>query len=437
MTVVDKRSDRDAPGGDLEGLSITASGVDRNGPTLVPVDRYISAEWMALENERVWPRVWQVACSVDHVADPGDFYEYRAGWLSILVVRGEDGELRAFQNACRHRGNVICEGSGSGLTELRCPYHRWAWNMDGRLREVPSRKGFGQLDNEALGLRPALVGTWGRLVFINLDTGAVPLAEWLEGVPDDVSWCPVDDYRCQHLIVSAMPANWKVIADGFSETYHIQGIHREMLGHIDDVDAPQRLWHRHGVSYQHYGVPSPRLGRNVPDETVWDSWMTCMGERLGLAAGAPMPEIPPGKTVQEVIAAGLVAHYESQGVDISMHDPVRLTAMSQYNLFPNATILFMPDMISVLSARPGLTPDQAQFVMMTLQRSSPGAPSSDPLTMEVPNDTSLGFVMNQDVGVMKTVQRGLHQPGLSHLTLSAEECRVINLHRNLDEWCGA
>ena len=166
--------------------------------------------------------------------------------------------------------------------------------------------------------------------------------------------------------------------------------------------------------------------------------MTCMGERLGLAAGAPMPEIPPGKTVQEVIAAGLVAHYESQGVDISMHDPVRLTAMSQYNLFPNATILFMPDMISVLSARPGLTPDQAQFVMMTLQRSSPGRlPSSDPLTMEVPNDTSLGFVMNQDVGVMKTVQRGLHQPGLSHLTLSAEECRVINLHRNLDEWCGA
>ena len=58
-----------------------------------------------------------------------------------------------------------------------------------------------------------------------------------------------------------MPANWKVVAEGFSETYHIQGIHREMLGHLDDVDAPQKLWHRHGVSYQHYGVPSPRLGR--------------------------------------------------------------------------------------------------------------------------------------------------------------------------------
>jgi hypothetical protein len=120
-----------------------------------------------------------------------------------------------------------------------------------------------------------------------------------------------------------------------------------------------------------------------------------------------------------------------------MHDNVRLTAMSQYNLFPNATVLFMPDMISVLSARPGLTPDDAQFVMMSFRRVAPGAPRSNPITADVPGDTDLGFVMNQDVGIMKTAQRGQHQPGLKHLALSAEECRVINLHRNLDEWCGA
>ena len=65
------------------------------------------------------------------------------------------------------------------------------------------------------------------------------------------------------------------------------------------------------------------------------------------------------------------------------------------------------------------------------------APRSNPITADVPGDTDLGFVMNQDVGIMKTAQRGLHQPGLKHLALSAEECRVINLHRNLDEWCGA
>ena len=431
MTLLD-----DPHAGELEGLAITSSGLERKGPTLVPVERYISPEWMAIENERVWPKVWQIACSVDHVAEPGDFYEYRAGWLSIIVVRGDDGELRAFQNACRHRGNSICQGSGSGLTELRCPYHRWAWNMDGRLREVPSRKGFGKIDNDEFGLFPVQVDTWGRLVFVNLDMDAAPLMEWLEGVPDDVSWCPIDDYRCQALVVSPMPANWKVISEGFSETYHIQGIHREMLGHIDDVDAPQQLWHRHGASYQNYGVPSPRLGRNVPNDVVWDTWMTNMGQRLGVDPGTPMPEIPEGKTVQDVIAEGFVSHFAKEGVDLSVYDNVRLTAMSQYNLFPNATVLVMPDMISVLSARPGLTPDDSQFVMMSLRRVPPDAPRSQPITAEVPGDTDLGFVMNQDTGIMKTAQKGLHQPGLKHLALSAEECRVINLHRNLDEWCG-
>ena len=163
MTLLD-----DPNAGELEGLAITASGIARNGPTLVPVDRYISPEWKAVEDAKVWPRVWQIACSVDHVAEPGDFYEYRAGWLSILVVRGDDGELRAFQNACRHRGNMICEGTGKGLAELRCPYHRWAWTTEGRLREVPSRKGFGKLDAEEFALYPARVETWGRIVFVNL-----------------------------------------------------------------------------------------------------------------------------------------------------------------------------------------------------------------------------------------------------------------------------
>lgn len=431
MTVVQHATD------DFEGLAITASGVDRSGPTLVPVERYVTPEWAAREAERLWPRVWQIACSIDHVAEPGDFYEYRAGWLSVLVVRGEDGELRAFQNVCRHRGNTICQGAGSGLTELRCPYHRWAWSTEGRLREVPSRKGFGKLDADEYGLFPVQVATWGRLVFVNPDLGAEPLDRWLEGVPEDLAWCSLGDYRCAHLTISPMPSNWKVVVDGFAETYHIQGIHREMLGHVDDVNAPQRLWHRHGVSYQQYGVPSPRLGRNVPDDVVWDSWMTCMGERLGLGDGAPMPPVPAGKTVQDVIAEGIVAYNAaSRGVDLSGYDVNRLTAMAQYNLFPNMTILAMPDMVSVLSARPGLTPDDSQFVMMTLYPAPPGAPRSQPITAELPPDTSLGFVMNQDIGIMKTAQRGLHQPGLRHLALSAEECRAINLHRALDEWLG-
>src|SRR5207237_9824739 len=138
-------------------------------PPLVPKDRYISPEFAALELERMWPRVWQIACALDHVSGAGDFFEYRVGPFSVVVVRGDDGELRAFQNVCRHRGNSICTGSGSGLTELRCGYHKWAWDLSGRLREVPSRKGFGVLHNDDYPLFEARVDTWGPLVFVNLD----------------------------------------------------------------------------------------------------------------------------------------------------------------------------------------------------------------------------------------------------------------------------
>ena len=109
--------------------------------------------------------------------------EYSVGNLSVLIVRGDDGVLRGFQNVCRHRGNVLCTGSGSGLTKLRCIYHRWSWTLDGKLREVPSRRGFGALRNDDYPLFPVQVGTWGPLVFVNLDLDAEPLDEYLEAIP--------------------------------------------------------------------------------------------------------------------------------------------------------------------------------------------------------------------------------------------------------------
>lgn len=79
-------------------------------PVRIPRSRYTSPEYAALELEHMWPRVWQVACTIDHVGEPGDVFEFRCGPLSVLVVRGDDGALRAFQNTCRHRGNQLLRG---------------------------------------------------------------------------------------------------------------------------------------------------------------------------------------------------------------------------------------------------------------------------------------------------------------------------------------
>jgi nitrite reductase/ring-hydroxylating ferredoxin subunit len=116
-----------------------------------------------------------LASTTDHLSKAGDFYEYICGKLSVLIVRTQCGDLRAYQNVCLHRGNELCSGSGTDLQEIRCSYHRWCWDLDGKLKEVPSRRAFGVLDEDEFGLIPVLVDTWGSLVFINLDLHAEPL----------------------------------------------------------------------------------------------------------------------------------------------------------------------------------------------------------------------------------------------------------------------
>lgn len=407
-------------------------------PVLIPTYRYTSEEFAARENELLWPRVWQLACSVDHVRAPGDWYEYRAGWLSALIVRGEDGVLRAFQNACRHRGNTLCQGAGEGLTAVRCPFHHWTWDLAGRLREVPDRRGFGPgLTADRFGLLPVGVDTWGPMVFVTFDPGAAPLGEFLEGIPDEAAWARLDGFHCVAVTHTAVESNWKVVTEGFSETYHVQGIHPEMLASIDDVHAPQRLWGLHGASYQHYGVPSPRV-REATDQSVWDSFLVTQGNRLGMdMAPGPAPDVPAGQTMADVIAERIRRHQAGLGVDITDFGTDQILRLSQYNLFPNTTVLVWGgDMLNVLQARPGPTPDQAELVMYLYYRRPHGAEPSRPVELDVGDDATLGLVIGQDVGILRTAQRGLHQPGLSYLVVGAEECRIINAHRALERYLG-
>ena len=425
---------------EILGTAVTTSPLTADAPVKIPVERYISASFAELEHARLWPRVWQVACTVDHVASPGDWFEHRLGRYSVVLVRGDDGLLRGFQNVCRHRGNTICGGSGSGATELRCPYHRWAWDLAGRLSEVPSRRGFGPLRNDELSLVPVRVDTWARLVFVNLDLDGEPLDEWLEGVPGDILWAGLDEFRGANSTVTPVNCNWKVVNDGFSETYHVQGLHREMLASIDDVNAPQRIWNRHSASYQAYGVPSPRLGRGVDDRAVWDAFVVTQGGRMGpdYRERCEAPEVPDGSTLQDVIAQKIRGHQATLGVDLSGYDTDQITSLSQYNLFPNTTVLVSADLFTVMTARPGPSPDEAELVIIQLDRApSADAPASSPVHVTVPLDQAdFGFVLNQDLSVIRTMQTGLHQPGISHLVLSAEECRIINMNRHLERWLG-
>ena len=144
--------------------------------------------------------------------------------------------------------------------------------------------------------------------------------------------------------------------------------------------------------------------------------------------------MPEGQTLPDVIAQKIRDHQATLGVDLSGYDTAQITWLYQYNLFPNATVLVSADLFTVMTARPGASPDEAELVIIQLNRApSADAAPSVPVHVAVPLDKAdFGFVLNQDLGVIRTMQTGLHQPGLTHIVLSAEECRIINMHRHLE-----
>lgn len=414
-----------------------AIGPPPKTPTLVPSERYHSPAFAQLEFERMWPKVWQVACTVDHVAEPGDYFEYRCGPYSVVIVRGDDGELHAFQNVCRHRGNSLCSGSGSDLRELKCGYHGWTWDLRGALKRVPNRKGFGSLRMSELPLIAVRVDTWERLVFVNLDINAISLSDYLEEVPRDIAWCALGEFRCYATMTVEVDANWKTIADGFSETYHIQTLHPELHRCMDDVYAPQTIWGHTGKSEQMYGVPSPQIKEPPIDADVWDAYVTTQGALMGVAEGTPFPAEAqrPGQSVSDVIAERTRDFAAQRGVDLSWASTDQVMRLHQYNVFPNMSLLANADHLTVLVSRPGPDPDRGELVMILWTRMPPGAPRITPADMRMKADEAHpGLVLTQDIAVLAGLQRGLRQPGFTHLTLSNEERRVTNMHRNLERY---
>ena len=136
---------------------------------LLPPAAYTSADWFARERTELFGRTWTMAGMESDLRQSGDLVALTTGAYPLAVLRDGSGMLRGFHNLCRHRGTELLEGSGNAGATVVCPYHRWTYGLDGALRGVPDRAAcFPDLDRDALGLRPAAVGVWQGVVFVNL-----------------------------------------------------------------------------------------------------------------------------------------------------------------------------------------------------------------------------------------------------------------------------
>jgi phenylpropionate dioxygenase-like ring-hydroxylating dioxygenase large terminal subunit len=210
-----------------------------DGRTL-PFDWYSDPAVLRLERERIFRRAWQYAGRADQAAEPGAFFTCGLGGVPIVVVRDEEGALRAFLNVCRHRGSLVCEGEGRRAT-LQCPYHAWTYGLDGSLRAAPRSELVAGFERERLGLVAVPVEAWGPFVFVNPDPDAAPLAETLGDLPALVDASGVDLGALKFLKRAGGPeyaANWKVCSENFLECYHCQIAHPGFSRVVDvSVDA--------------------------------------------------------------------------------------------------------------------------------------------------------------------------------------------------------
>jgi choline monooxygenase len=244
---------------------------------------YRDPEVLELEQERIFARTWQFVAHVSELPEPGRYLTAVAGKEPILVLRDDDGDLRAFRNVCRHRGSRLLSGTGECPKAIRCLYHGWTYRLDGQLIGVPEGRSIPGLEKSELGLFPARIEVMCGLIFVTLDMDAAPLAEQVAGLPERLAPYAFETLEPLHEKPSSQPANWKIVVDNYLEGYHVPIAHPGLMRLLDykryDVevhdnwawfDAPLRdkpsgnLIER---TYQRLVTPMPGLAEE--DQRVW------------------------------------------------------------------------------------------------------------------------------------------------------------------------
>jgi carnitine monooxygenase subunit len=183
---------------------------------------YFDPEFFEAEKKAFLRAAPQVVCHESEIANAGEWRTLEYLGESVVVIRGDDGEVRAFSNVCRHRGSRLVDGTGGCAKVLTCPYHAWSYSRDGRLVGVPHRGEYPGLQTEKLGLLPVALENWHSFLFVTLESGSPSVAEMMAPYEDEVARYRFEDLRVMDRVtLRPRPLNWKTIADNYSDHLHI------------------------------------------------------------------------------------------------------------------------------------------------------------------------------------------------------------------------
>jgi choline monooxygenase len=342
--------------------------------TLTP-EAYTSDAFFAVERERVFATSWvAVGCSAQ-VRELGDVLVTEVAGRSIFVVRNRDGQLRAFYNACRHRGTQLLQPDECRVKRfIRCPYHSWAYDLDGRCIGTPLFSGseippdqqavfdmedVKQFDRADYGLLAVAVDSWGPLIFVNLDTDPAPLSEDLGDLPARTAGHRLEEWEIARVGEYEIAANYKLVGENFMEYYHLPWVHPGLVK-VSPIEAHYR--------WQGSGMYSGFCTTPIAQDTEDGGW------------GSGLPPI--------------------SGLDASDAVSARFAW-----LFPNVAVNILPNHVFIILARAASPRKTYETTYLLTHPESTAAPDSEQGVQQLARFWDA--VNREDIEIVERVQRGL------------------------------
>ena len=399
------------------------------------VKRYTSAAWHELEVERLWKKVWQFTCREEDIPEPGDHYRYDIAGMSFLIVRTETGELKAYPNACLHRGRMLKEFDGNAA-ELRCPFHGFCWKLDGQLKDIPADWDFPQIDQSDFSLPEIPLAVWAGFIFINPDQNCDPFDDFIKDLAEQFDrWNRGGLYKQAHA-AKVMPCNWKIAQEAFCEAFHVNATHPQIMRSIGDVNSQVDVWENCSRVITAGGTHSPLL-TDVSNPDLIRAMMD-------LDHDAEVPEIPEGVSLRTFLADRSRENLKAIAGDrAETYCDAELMDSLDYTLFPNFHPWGAFNGI-VYRFRPNGNDHRSSIMecMMLAPFEGERPPAAKVHWLEEDETWSsvlgfLGKVFDQDSFNMPKVQQGLEATYMDGIVLSGyQESKVRWLHHKLTEWVG-
>jgi phenylpropionate dioxygenase-like ring-hydroxylating dioxygenase large terminal subunit len=412
----------------------------------ITAERYISREWMELENRNLWPKVWHLGGVIADLEEPGDLIRHNFGKESVIMVRQADGGIRAFYNSCPHRGNRLVHADVGGGARIACSYHGWQFTPDGVLAQVQDPDDFpGGNPCGKLHLSELRCDTWGPFVFWCMDDDVKPLLEWLEPYPERLAGYGLDNWVRVLNVSADCDFNWKIIRDNFNESYHLPTIHSELATFIND-GLPDTLFEMYPSGHNAMWMKGHQATTRkdyasgdvpAPLDVIAQAWGIDPAEYAGRT----------GEVRQAVIEAKRKLGEQRGYTNYPDMTDQQLVDYFHCTMFPNLTLTMSPEQCQILRTEPHPTdPEKCIFQHWCLYPPVAGMTEIETPVGMAPlrhdaikrhstygDGVSLGFVADQDLSIGTTQQQGLNSRGFKGFHLPLQEKRVQRFHELLSD----